>query len=112
MANLITEAEVYELYKQYKTPEHVIAHCKAVSDTGIIIGQALNEKGLNLDIQLIKISGLVHDFLRVEEDHDIKAGQFFDKKGMTELADCIRGHMSYRFKSLDTVCPGGFVKHL
>ena len=46
---------------RYNTPTHVIGHCKAVTLVAMTIGKELNEKGYNLDIELIQGAGLAHD---------------------------------------------------
>ena len=65
----ITETEVNQLYARCKTPPHVIAHCKAVADTAVTIGAALNQKGYQFDLSLLRSAGLAHDIARIQEDH-------------------------------------------
>ena len=91
----ITNEEAYELFAQYSTPSHVIAHCEAVSDTAVKIAKALNSKGYNLDINLIRSAGLLHDLARVDDDHDEIAANLLRNMGYTKEADIIRKHMKY-----------------
>lgn len=35
----------YEYLKEYKTPQHVVGHCKSVAAVSYILGKALNEAG-------------------------------------------------------------------
>ncbi len=62
----ITEDEVNKLYQEYKTPRHVIGHCKEVTRVALTLGKVLNEHGYNLDLDLIKGAGLTHDVARTE----------------------------------------------
>lgn len=99
----LTEKECYEMFRQYKTPDHVIAHCRAVSDTAVAIGRQLNEHGFDLDLDLIKMAGLIHDVARTDEHHEIIAADMLEKAGFTEEAAIVRVHMRYDFNSLENI---------
>ena len=65
----ISEDEVKKLYEEYSTPEHVRAHCRAVTDTAVKLAEALNKQGYSLDLDLIRGAGLSHDVARTSEEH-------------------------------------------
>ena len=44
----LTVDECYRLFDEYGTPEHVIGHCRAVSDTAVKIGEELNRMDIIL----------------------------------------------------------------
>lgn len=99
--------------EEYKTPAHVIGHCKAVADTAYRIGKALNEHGYHLDLELILAAGLIHDIARVEEEHWNRGAEFMENLGYTQEADIIRVHMHYtpfsaveNITETDMVCLG------
>ena len=56
-----TREECEELLEKYGTPEHVRNHCREVARTAFVIASALNEKGYDLDLELILAAGLLHD---------------------------------------------------
>ena len=99
----LTDEKIQELYKENNTPSWVISHCSEVSRVAVAIGNALNEKGCNLDIELIRVAGLIHDYLRVEEHHDKVAGEELAAMGYTEEADIVKGHMRYTFNPIDQI---------
>ncbi|WP_330672123.1 TIGR03960 family B12-binding radical SAM protein [Aminicella lysinilytica] len=99
----LTEKECYEMFRAYNTPDHVIAHCRAVSDTAVAIGRQLNDHGFDLDLDLIKMAGLIHDVARTNEHHEIIAADMLEKAGFTEEAAIVRVHMRYDFNSLDKI---------
>ncbi len=103
MAKRLTEEKIEQLYKEYKTPGRVIKHCKAVGNVAYEIGKRLKLNGVNLDVELIKMSGFVHDLLRAEPEHDVAAGELLDELGYHEEADVVRHHMHYDFNSLDNL---------
>ncbi|MEG1930307.1 MAG: HD domain-containing protein [Anaerovorax sp.] len=100
-----------ELLREYGTPPHVIRHCMGVARTALQLGHALNEKGYQLDLDLIERSALLHDIARVEKEHWIVGADFMTKLGLVDEAAIIRQHMTYGtdpsttdFKELDIVC--------
>ena len=107
----ITETEVNQLYARCKTPPHVIAHCKAVADTAVTIGAALNQKGYQFDLSLLRSAGLAHDIARIQEDHGAVAADILQELGYQDEADIIRHHMHYslaahmdKLTACDLVC--------
>ena len=95
MKKRLTREEALNYLKDYGTPEHVIRHCIAVTDTALIIGKALNNKGCSFDLELIEGAGLVHDMARIEPVHQEVAADFFLKLGYKEEATVIRAHMTH-----------------
>lgn len=95
MYKYISYEEIENLYNIYKTPSHVIKHCKAVSETAKKIALSLNEKGYNFDVELIEKSGLVHDAARIKENHGIFIAEVLSKSGYIKEADTVREHMTY-----------------
>lgn len=102
-----------ELLNEYGTPEHVKGHCKAVADTAYAIGSALNEKGFDLDLDLITAAGMLHDIARVQDRHWDAGADIAASLGYDDVAEIIRVHMSYSpFSALkdvtetDLVCLG------
>ncbi len=90
-----TKEECLALLKEYKTPPHVIRLCVKVTETALIIANALNEKGLKLDLELIQGAGLIHDIARVEDKHwEIGADLAMDL-GYLQEAEIIKVHMFY-----------------
>ncbi len=108
----LTVKECYKLFKKYNTPEHVIKHCEAVSDTAFRIGEELNKNGCNLDLNLIKVSGLIHDVARTEKHHETVGADILLNLGFTRESEIVRTHMNYRFGDIkdisetDLVCLG------
>ena len=88
-------AQCLQMLADYKTPEHVIGHCKAVAAVGYTLGRALNEKGYRFDLDLVLAAGLLHDMARVEDMHWEVAARYCEDRGMRQEAAIIRVHMTY-----------------
>ncbi|MDD3168803.1 MAG: HDIG domain-containing protein [Eubacteriales bacterium] len=94
--------ECLALLKNYGTPEHVIRHCIKVTDTALKIGQALNDKGCALDLDLIRGAGLIHDIARVEDKHWEVGAKIASELGYQKEAEIIRIHMFYNCNPNET----------
>lgn len=102
MDKRITEEEIKKLYGEWNTPAHVRAHCKAVSEVAVKIGRQLNEHGFNLDLELIKGTGLIHDVARVFDDHAKIGADILKKLGYFDEAAIVEVHMTYpRFNPVE-----------
>lgn len=98
-----TREECEQLLNEYGTPEHVKKHCRAVAETAYIIGESLNRKGLELDLDLILAAGLLHDIARVEDKHEKAGAQIIEGIGYIEEAGIIRAHTRYDFSLVDQI---------
>ena len=52
------------LLKKYKTPDNVVLHIEAVTKVGVTIAKALEEKGLDVDVEVVERACLLHDMVR------------------------------------------------
>ncbi len=90
----ITAEKVEEIYKEFDTPDRVRGHCRAVADCGVRLAKALNEHGFNLDLDLIRGAGLVHDAARTFDRHwDVMADRLAEM-GYYDEAAIVKVHMN------------------
>lgn len=99
------------LLEEYNTPAHVVRHCKAVAETALRIGKSMNNKGYDLDLDLLEGAALLHDIVRTEENHGAKAARILEDLGYPEVAKLIGSHMYYlsnssieRISEQDVLC--------
>lgn len=83
------------LWEYYKTPAHVIRHCRAVSKTAVLVAKELNRNGYAFDETLLAVAGWLHDMMRLREDHGGAAASELRKLGYDTVADVVEVHMSY-----------------
>jgi len=61
---LPSKQEALNLLIQSGCKPNVVRHCRAVSNYAVRLAEALVEKGRNVDVRLVEISGLLHDIGR------------------------------------------------
>ena len=99
----LTEEECYRMFSEYGTPDRVTAHCIEVSRCACLIACRLNDSGYDLDTDLIRVSALIHDVLRTEDEHDVRAGELLRSLGYNDEAAIVCDHMSYVFNDLPVI---------
>lgn len=95
------------------TPAHVIKHCQAVAQTAYRIGWEINRArrdntgvgchstapgataGRIIDLELLVSAGLLHDMMRVYENHAEICADVLQGVGYKEEANIVREHMRY-----------------
>lgn len=93
----ITLKVANQLLVKYRTPKHVVAHCKAVAEAALKLTRALNRAGLrNLDEDLVYGAALIHDIARVTSDHEKEGAAIARRYGYEDEARIIEVHMHYR----------------
>ena len=71
----------------------VAAHCRAVADMAVRIGEALNHAGVSLNLGLIRAAALVHDLTRGEPDHARRGAKLLQDLDMPQMAAIVATHM-------------------
>lgn len=95
--NLLTKSMCMDFLRDYGTPDHVVAHCIAVSTVAKKIGEALNQRGFILDARLIETAGLLHDMARTDDKHWEVSADFLLSRGYEQEAEIVRIHMHHHF---------------
>ena len=75
---LPTRAEALNCLAKAGCSQRVIEHCKTVSKFSVKIARVFQKKGFNIDIQLVEVSGLLHDIGRSKThsvDHGVIGGE-------------------------------------
>jgi len=83
----MNEQEAINLLKEEKSPDTLIRHNIIVSKVSYILALALKEKGYEIDIELVKLGGLLHDIGRTSThlvNHGYVGGRFLRQRGVDE----------------------------
>ena len=92
-AELPDEARCLELLAGSGLPEKRIAHSLAVAEVAVALAAALNERGLQLCVPLVRAGGLLHDIARAQEQHPAAGADFLEGLGYSRVAAVVRLHM-------------------
>jgi putative nucleotidyltransferase with HDIG domain len=93
-----------EILTSYNLPEHIIAHSYKVTKVSWIISNEIANKGINIDLELILYSSLLHDITKYDaiinkgEDHAETGGKFLRKLGYDNIADVVENHIVIKDK--------------
>ena len=67
-------------------------HCDAVAKEALYIAEQLRSKGIELDMNLIECSAILHDIARLEPDHEQTGAKYIEALGYHDVAEVIRQH--------------------
>ncbi len=87
-------AECLELLKERcSMTSQLLAHSKKVAQLALTLGQALNERGFSLNLDLIAAAGLLHDMAREQPDHASTAARIIRELDYPAVAAIVEQHM-------------------
>lgn len=84
--------ECRQIWEQCNTPLWVRAHCEAVSEVALELGDALAKRGVPLNRELLQGAALLHDVARGAQNHPQEGGRILDHMGYPKVAAIIRVH--------------------
>lgn len=98
-----SEREARLILGRYPVPKQVFDHSLEVSQNCGIIGAQIRDAGLSVDLDLLRVGGLLHDIGRwkycldngfsPEQDfHEYETGRLLDELGYPSFADMARRH--------------------
>lgn len=73
---IVPDELVDKFWKDWSTPLHVRAHSKAVTKASLQIGQALVDKNILINLDLLNSAGLLHDMARVCDFQELDKTKF------------------------------------
>lgn len=87
-----SKKECERLWNKYHTPSEVRRHCEKVCEVSLKLANALKDKGIFLNMDLIQAGALLHDIARAEESHAERGTRWMIKEGYPRVAELIRQH--------------------
>ena len=111
MNNHPNRATCYHMLETAKTPEHIVGHCKAVAAVAYNIGWEINRArmiqtgmgcralnagavgGRTMNLELLLSSGLLHDMMRLYDNHAGVCSELLNRMGLAEEAKVVSVHM-------------------
>jgi len=82
------------LHERCSTKSELLAHSRKVAQLALTLGQALNKRGLCLNLDLIAAAGLLHDMARGQYRHASTAGRILRDMDYPAVAEIVERHMN------------------
>jgi putative nucleotidyltransferase with HDIG domain len=87
-----TEEECLQLLKCNKVPENIIRHSVTVADLAVNIAAKIQQRGIDVNLALVKAASLLHDIKRLSSDHSRDGARFLKEAGFIQVAEIVRKH--------------------
>jgi len=97
------EAECEAILEAAGTPEPVRRHARAVARLAVALAGRLSQKGVSLDLDLVRAGALLHDIAKGEADHAAAGARHVAGVGFSEAAVVVAGHMEATFAPDDPI---------
>jgi putative nucleotidyltransferase with HDIG domain len=91
----LTEEVCFALLHAAGTPEHVIAHCRAVAEKAMQLADRAQAAGAAVDRELLFSAALLHDIARTEPDHAALGAAWLRTLGYPEVAEVVAQHHDF-----------------
>lgn len=72
---------------------HILRHCEKTAEIAMELARGLIASGYKLDLELVYAGALLHDILRLEENHALKGALSLARRGWFETAWVVYRHM-------------------
>ncbi len=87
----------------HHVPQRVIEHCKRVGQVARVISDALKEHYIQINSDLVYVSGLLHDFKKGTADHAGEGAKILYKMGFKDLSVIVGNHMNIEKSYLESL---------
>ena len=96
--NIPSSKECYELIREMGMMDHIVDHSEQVCRVAVCLADKLSHKGIDLNLELIRASALLHDItktrsFRTKENHAETGGKFLQERGFIEVGHVIAQHV-------------------
>lgn len=87
-----------EILKKRGVPQHVIVHSICVNRVARFLAEMLNERGENLDLDLVEAASLLHDIMKMDgirtgENHAKAGGKLLREMGFRRVGEVVEQHV-------------------
>ena len=97
----LTEEVCMAVLSAAHTPEHVVAHCRAVAEKAICLASQTPPTCLPMDEELLFAAAMLHDIARSEPKHAETGAAWIRALGYPEVADVIALHHDWEGGALN-----------
>ncbi|MFT4343136.1 MAG: HD domain-containing protein [Candidatus Woesearchaeota archaeon] len=97
-SNHPSHEECIALLKETETPRNIFLHARKVQGVALFLAERLNEHGVPVNVENIRIAGILHDIKKFDEikkecgAHEDAGADLLIAKGFSEIAAIVRAH--------------------
>lgn len=100
--DLPTDVEIEALEELAKTPQNVLRHELRVTKTAINMATLMEDRGIRVDKELLRVASRLHDLCRTEKKHGQAGANLLREHGFFSVARLVATHMDHPYDgSLD-----------
>ncbi len=78
MIKLPTEEQCLRYFEEYKVPHNIKEHCLKVREVAVFLAKKLQEKGVDVNVELVDRISLLHDIFKVVVIEDLEKNEFYN----------------------------------
>jgi molybdenum cofactor cytidylyltransferase len=98
----LTREEALYLLALLEVPDQIVRHCQAVADVGHTLALALQPFVAELDAEVVRSAGLLHDMARMGPRHAVVAQELLSNLGLMRLGEVVGAHMVLPPEQMET----------
>jgi len=91
------------ILQYHNVPKKVIHHGKRVGQVAKVIADILREHHVEINSEIVYVSGLLHDFKKGTKNHALEGAKILHKMGFKMLSTIVKNHMDIEEKYLKSI---------
>jgi putative nucleotidyltransferase with HDIG domain len=100
--------ECEKLFDEFDVPERIRKHCRAVTKVAVFLAEKLQEKGINVDIDLVRAAAMLHDIdklttLNTVCEHGVTSCKWLSCKEHKKVGEVIKKHVYKHYVESDEI---------
>lgn len=93
-----TRKRCFEILDTYNVPKNIVNHSRTVCTIAVFLAKELNNKGSNLNVNLIEAAALLHDIKKMDglikgTSHAHEGWRLLRRIGYSKVADIVKQHV-------------------
>ena len=102
------EKECEKLYDEFDVPERIRKHCRAVTKVAVFLAKKLKEKGIKVDVNLVRAAAMLHDIDKLQTlknvcQHGVTSCKWLSCKEHKKVGEVIKKHVYKHYVESDSV---------
>ncbi len=95
-----SKQECMDNFEKYKVPNNIRKHCILVSKVSVFLGKELEKKGIDLDLEVLEMLGLVHDMFKVVVLKELVPSEYHHPEAYTQEEIAMWKHLRETYPNM------------